>query len=165
MPLQDASPPHPLHTRAARHADLAELKTIWLEFMQSHESRDPSFALATQGLQRWQRMAEDMIDRDDTFVFVTTVEHRPTGFCLGWIARNPPIYQVTELGFISEIAVAKNARRSGAGTALMAAARAWFVAHGLTEFQLSTAVWNTEAQKFWEALGGQALLLRYRFVL
>ena len=41
------------------------------------------------------------------------------GFCLGWIARNPPIYRVSEVGFISEIAVGREHQRRGVGRALV----------------------------------------------
>jgi ribosomal protein S18 acetylase RimI-like enzyme len=160
-----AAPPAPCTTRPARTDDLPALSLIWQEFMHTHASRDESFALADHSLQRWNTMAADMIARDDTFVFVATHQGVAVGFCLGWIARNPPIYRVGELGFISEIAVAGTQRRQGAGRALIAAASRWFSAHHLSEFQLSTAVWNVEAQHFWAAVGGKPLLLRYRFSL
>src|SRR6185437_13756102 len=114
-------------------------------------------------LQKWQQMVEDMLDRDDTFVFTAFNGEEVVGFCLGWVARNPPIYKVPEVGFVSELAVAKRAQRTGVGRALMKTARAWFQARHLTEFQLSTAVWNEPAKAFWMALGGQSLLIRYRF--
>jgi ribosomal protein S18 acetylase RimI-like enzyme len=149
--------------RAARRADLPALKAIWLELMGMHERNDPSFALAKDALSRWQQMAEDMIDREDTFVLAALWQGQVSGFCLGWVARNPPIYQVSEVGFVSEIAVAQAAQRRGIGRALIEACRAWFKDRRLEEFQLSTAVWNEPARKFWEAQGGEPLLVRYRF--
>lgn len=132
-----------------------------------HESSDASFALARDALTRWQQMVEDMLDRDDTFVFTAARSGeryaQPLGFCLGWVARNPPIYKVHEVGFISEIAVAKAAQRQGVGRALMQACQRWFKDRRLTEYQLSTAVWNEPARAFWQAMGGKALLVRYRF--
>jgi ribosomal protein S18 acetylase RimI-like enzyme len=139
------------------------LRRIWLELLHMHESQDPSFALAKDGVQKWQQMAEDMLDREDTFVLAATDARDLLGFCLGWVARNPPIYRVSEVGFISEIAVARAAQRRGVGSALIAEARRWFKARGLQEFQLSTAVWNSPAQSFWSAVGGHPLLVRYRF--
>jgi GNAT superfamily N-acetyltransferase len=149
--------------RAARREDLAALKKVWLELMHMHEQNDVSFALARDASQRWQQMADDMLDRDDTFVFAAVRDHTVLGFCLGWVARNPPIYKVSEVGFISEIAVAKAAQRQGVGKALMAASHRWFAERRLTEYQLSTAVWNDKARAFWLASGGQELLIRYRF--
>lgn len=151
--------------RPARREDVEGLKTIWRELMQMHEDYDRSFALARDSLQKWQHMVEDMLERDDTFVLVAIPEgsNEVVGFCLGWVARNPPIYRTPEVGFVSELAVAKRLQRTGIGRALMAQARAWFAARDLPEFQLSTAVWNEPARAFWQALGGQPLLVRYRF--
>ena len=151
--------------RRAHRGDLAELGTIWMEMMGSHARRDPSFALAADCLPRWQEMTQDLLGRNDAFVLVATRGTMLTGFCLGWVARNPPIYAVPEVGFISEMAVARRLQRQGIGRALMAAAQRWFHARRLTEYQLSTAIWNQEARDFWTACGGQPLLLRYRFEL
>lgn len=143
--------------------DLPRLGGIWLELMRMHQESDPSFAMAGDALGRWLAMAEDMLARDDAFLFKAEVAGAPAGFCLGWVACNPPIYRTAEIGFISEVAVTRAARRRGIGTALVGAARRWFADRGLREFQLSTAVWNTTARAFWETVGGHPLLVRYRF--
>ena len=155
----------PWVVRPARRDDLPTLKKIWLELMHMHESNDTNFALAKDGVQKWAQMTDDMLERDDTFVLVAVRSTPATvaGFCLGWVARNPPIYRVSEVGFVSEIAVTKTAQRSGAGRALIEASRRWFADRNLVEFQLSTAVWNESAQKFWRSVGGAPLLVRYRF--
>lgn len=152
-----------LHIRPARHADIGQLTDVWLQLMDMHQAQDMAFTLADDGLVQWQQMAYDMLDREDTFVFVAQSGAELVGFCLGWIARNPPIYAVSDVGFISEIAVAKTHQGRGMGKALVAAARRWFSRRHLLEFQLSTAVWNQNAQEFWQSVGGAPLLVRYRF--
>ena len=82
---------------------------------------------------------------------------------MGWIARNPKVYLAREVGFLSEVAVAMSMQRRGVGTALVQEARRWFRVRGIDEMQLSTAVWNEPARRFWEAAGGVPLLVRYRF--
>jgi ribosomal protein S18 acetylase RimI-like enzyme len=151
--------------RQARPGDLGTLAQIWLELMRFHEQTDQRFALAPDGDARWKQLAHEILYRDDGFLLVAELTGRPVGFCLGWIARNPPIYKVSDVGFISEIAVTNWARRRGIGRALVNAARDWFARHHLEEFQLSTAVWNDTARKFWESVGGEALLVRYRFAV
>ncbi len=149
----------------ARHDELSALGAIWRELMELHASTDPRFALADDALARWTAMAEDLLDRQQGFLLAARAGKTPVGFCLGWIARNPPIYRVPEIGFISEIAVARRHQRRGVGRALICAAVRFFRAHGVDEFQLSTAEWNETACAFWRALGGELLLLRYRFAL
>ncbi len=155
--------PEEIRVRPARHADVLALGTIWQELMDLHERTDARFALADDALLRWRGLAHDMLGRDDGFLLMAELHSRPAGFCLGWLAKNPPIYEVSEVGFISEIAVATHCRRRGVGKALIAEARDWFRGRGVLEFQLSTAVWNEEAQAFWRSVGGEPLLVRYRF--
>ncbi len=154
-----------LSVRPARHSDVAGLSLVWQELMTLHEATDARFALSRDALARWRAMAHDMLGRDDGFLYLAELGGRPVGFCLGWLAKNPPIYKVADVGFISEIAVQSAYQRRGIGRALIDEARRWFYGRGLREFQLSTAVWNTQAQAFWRALGGEPLLLRYRFPL
>jgi GNAT superfamily N-acetyltransferase len=152
-----------LRVRSARHADVPALASIWQELMDLHERRDERFALATDAVARWRALAHEILGREDGFLSLAELEGTPVGFCLGWVAKNPAIYRVTEVGFISEIAVTHASRRQGVGRALIDAARTWFRARRVSEFQLSTAVWNSDAQDFWAANGGEPLLVRYRF--
>ncbi|MBI3179192.1 MAG: GNAT family N-acetyltransferase [Deltaproteobacteria bacterium] len=151
--------------RLARRADLPALARIWRELMRLHEATDGRFALAPAAVERWLHLAEDMLGREDGFLLVAEERGVQLGFCVGWIARNPPIYKSPEVGFISEIAVTAGAQRRGVGRALVREAAQWFSRQGLHEMQLSTAVWNEGAQKFWRALGGEPLLVRYAFDL
>jgi len=147
----------------ARPDQLEQLSEIWLELMAFHAETDPHFAIADDALQRWHQVAREMLAREDGFLFAACIAGRPVGLCLGWVARNPAIYRTTHVGFISELAVARASRRKGIGRALVEAARAWFAERDLAEFQLSTARWNEDAQAFWRAVGGEPLLIRYRF--
>lgn len=149
--------------RAARRSDLDALEPIWTDFMNAHERRDGHFALAADSLRRWRSLVSEMIYRDDGLVLVGEWGGRVSGYCLGWLARNPPIYSVNLVGFISELAVRTDARRRGVGTVLIEAARRWFDSREVTEFQLATAIWNRSAQAFWHSLGGRPILTRYRF--
>lgn len=161
--IAEASTSHVV--RVARHDDVLALSVIWRELMDYHARSDDRFALAPDADDRWRELGHELIDRTDAFLFAADLNGRLVGFCLGWIAKNPTIYRLPELGFLSEISVASACRRRGIGRDLMQEARQWFIDRGLEEFQLSTAVWNTTAQAFWQSLGGEPLLLRYHFPL
>jgi ribosomal protein S18 acetylase RimI-like enzyme len=154
-----------LEVGAASADEIPALAAIWAELMELHERTDHRFALANDARQRWEAMAEEMVSRQQGFLFAARLAGRPVGFCVGWIARNPPIYRVAEVGFISEIAVCRSEQRRGIGRALVLAATRFFASQGVDEFQLSSAVWNEGARRFWETLGGESLLVRYRFPL
>ena len=149
--------------RPAKPGDILPLCGLWRELMAVHATRDHRFALAEDAAERWIEQADETLARADAFLLVAECTGEPVGFCLGWIARNPPIYRSSEVGFISEIAVTEKMRGRGIGRSLLVAARRWFAARGIDEFQLSTAVWNEEAQGCWRAMGGQPFLIRYSF--
>lgn len=151
--------------RPAEFTDLDDLADIWRELMSLHETSDVRFTLADDAVERWHVLATDMLGREDGFLITAERNDKPVGFCLGWVAQNPAIYKVRQVGFISEIAVRSGERRQGVGRALVATAVRWFEEQGLAEFQLSTAVWNEDARRFWKSLGGQELLVRYRLEL
>ncbi len=155
--------PSELHIRSALIDQLDAISAIWLEMMEVHEQMDPSFRLAEDGSSRWRGMTEAILRRKDAFVYVAWLEGEMVGFVLGWIAQNPPIYANARVGFVSEIAVRKSARRRGVARALMHRARDFFSAQGVHEFQLSTAIGNDGAHRLWRSLGGEKLLVRYRF--
>lgn len=149
--------------RPARRSDMPGMLLLWQEMMQRHTDYDSSFELADDAADRWQSAVRDMLGRHDSFVFVLCDAAGLQGFCTGWVAYNPPIYETRSVGLISELTVRQGRRRQGIGSALVQAARAWFAARELPEFQLSTAVNNDAAQAFWRRLGGAPLLVRYRF--
>ena len=155
----------PIAIRAARARDVPALSLLWAELMELHAGRDPRFALALDAPAQWRTQVSDVLGREDAFVLMAEADGQPVGFCVGWIAKNPPIYRVADVGFISEIAVTGAEQRRGVGRALMDGAGEWFRRRGLAEVQLSTAVWNESAHAFWKAMGGEPLLMRYRFVL
>lgn len=127
--------------------------------MAKHAQKNAAFALADDAHITWRQAIWDMIARTDTFVLVA----EPYGFCCGWVSRHPAIYLAKEVGLLSEICVAAAARRMGVGQALIAACRAWFASRDVHEFQLVTAMFNRTGQRFFKAMGGRALLLRYHF--
>ena len=83
------------------------------------------------------------------------------------IARPPSVTPgfAARVSFTLKIAVTTSHKRRGVGRLLIGAASEWFAQRGLKEFQLSTAVWNEGAHAFWKAMGGEPLLMRYRFDL
>lgn len=131
--------------------------------MHDHERRDSHFKLAPDGQARWRALVNEMLLREDAFLFVSEAQNRVVGYCLGWLAQNPPVYAIDTVGFVSELAVTSKLRGQGVGSALFAAARGWFNANEIHQFQLSTAIWNEEAQRFWQRQGGRPILTRFRF--
>jgi ribosomal protein S18 acetylase RimI-like enzyme len=153
----------PIRVRTGRRADIDAVLPIWEAFMREHEARDEHFRLASNAPERWRSLMTEMIHRDDGFVLVAEVDGDIAGYVLGWLARNPPIYEASTVGFISELAVSETRRHCGVGSHLVRASRDWFNRRGAREFQLATALWNEAARALWESEGARPILVRYRF--
>lgn len=153
----------PLVVRPATRHDLSGMAVVWRQMMAEHEALHEAFALADDAAARWYDATEQMLGGRDSFVLLAERGHEVAGFCTGRAAHNPEIYATARVGLICELAVAAHARRAGVGAALVAQARAWFASRALDEFQLSTALGNAAGRSFWRAMGGEELLVRYRF--
>lgn len=154
-----------LVVRSASPKDLAAMATIWRQMMADHVALHPAFALADDATERWRDSIWEMLAAPDSFVFVATLSRQVAGFCTGRAASNPTIYETRRVGLVCELAVSPTARRRQVGAALVAEARSWFAARALDEFQLSTALANDAGRAFWRAMGGEELLVRYRFAV
>lgn len=157
--------PSELVVRSAGPKDLAAMATIWRQMMADHVALHPAFALADDATERWRDSIWEMLAAPDSFVFVATLPQQVAGFCTGRSAYNPTIYETRRVGLVCELAVCQDARRRQVGAALVAEARSWFAARALDEFQLSTALANDAGRAFWRAMGGEELLVRYRFAV
>ena len=151
--------------RAAVPADAGAMLPLWRDMMRAHERYDRSFALSDDAERTWQRATVELMHRHDSFVVVAAMHAQVAGFCSGWVGHNPPVYEARTVGLVSELVVAAAHRQRGIGSALLAAARAWFCARELPEFQLSVAVHNEAGRAFWRQQGGEPVLERYRFAL
>ncbi len=147
--------------RPGRCQDVSWMLPLWTAMMEGHAARDGAFTLTDDAPHIWQQSIWDLMARQDSFVFVVPT----SGFCCGWVSRHPAIYAQREVGLLSEICVGEGARRRGVGRSLMEAAKAWFLARDVDDFQLATAAFNKRGQRFFEALGGRPILLRYHFDL
>src|SRR5690606_27109238 len=75
------------------------------------------------------------------------------GFCAARRCAAPPAARERARVEITEIAVAPQARRRGAGRALGARALAWAAAMGAQRVEVRVAARNPVGQAFWRALG------------
>ena len=67
--------------------------------------------------------------------------------------------------YVKELFVAEAGRGRGVGEALMRAAAAAAVAHDCAAIKWQVAVWNTDAQRFYERLGATAAREWVEYVL
>ena len=71
--------------------------------------------------------------------------------------EQPHFYKIKKVGAISGLMVAKDHRRKGIGSRLLAESKAYFRRKGIKYFTLYTAVANRGASRFYEQNGMEAV--------
>jgi ribosomal protein S18 acetylase RimI-like enzyme len=75
------------------------------------------------------------------------------GYASVAVREQPSFYKIKRVGAISALMVARDYRRRGIATRLLAEARDYFRRHGLKYFTFYTAVANQDAIRLYEQLG------------
>lgn len=133
-----------IRTRNATLADLDDVALLFDAYRQFYE-QPSDLALAKDFIR------DRMQGNESVIVLALDQTRRIVGFCqlypLFCSIEAKPIY------LLSDLYVAQDARRSGAGRALLQAAEQYAALHGRVKMELTTARTNKTAQAAYEAMG------------
>lgn len=140
--------------RRAVEADCPRIAALWEEMMRFHLSFDPRFAIAVDGVERYQEYLIEMLRNVDHRVLVAEAPpSRVIAYAIGIILANPPVFQLPYYGYIAEMSVEQALRGRGIGRALWNELIAWFASRGINVVQLNVSSYNETGQRFWRSLG------------
>lgn len=146
----------PVSVRTATPDDLLAVASLFDRYRQFYEQR-PDLELATRYL------SERMNKHESVLLVAEDSERSMVGFCQLYptfcSVSAAPIYVLYDLF------VGPEARRTGAGRALLTTARQVAIEAGMSRLDLSTAKTNTTAQTLYESLGWQRDELFYTYSL
>jgi len=135
-----------IRTRIATESDLAAIAELFDSYRQFYEQ-----APDAQVAQRF--IAERLRNHDSILLVAEEGDGDAVGFCQLYPSfcsiEAKPIY------ILSDLFVRPNARRSGAGTALLKAAEKYSSQNGRVKMELTTAKTNKVAQAAYQSLGWQ----------
>lgn len=153
--------------RPAAVTDAEAIGQLWEQLVTYHRTLDPALPRASEnGADLYARRIRDKVGDSHTRTFVAESNGRIIGFVLGVIVDLVPEMFASETGgFLADIYVEPNYRRSGVGRALVKALSDWFQSRGVDYLELYVANSNTEGRAFWAALGGRDMMRRIRVPL
>jgi ribosomal protein S18 acetylase RimI-like enzyme len=141
--------------RTAERRDLPTLGRLGVMLMQTHYAFDPQrFLATTEDSERgYAHFLGNVLGSDEDVVLVA----EENGVIVGYVFAALEPLSWKELrgpaGFIHDVLVVDERRRSGIATQLMEAAIAWLRNHGAPRVILGTAAQNRAAQTLFRRLG------------
>jgi len=147
--------------RRATKDDMAPMQGLWREMMDFQARVEPRFRpnSSPAGEEAWAKhMLEDAFENTDWCVFVAEAAGPDgagsvVGYITGLLRTRYPVFEPELYGYVTDIVVAPEARRSGVGRALFEALKAWAREHGATHLELQVTYHNPTSQAFWRAQG------------
>lgn len=153
--------------RPVEPRDEAAIARLWAMLTEQHVALDPRLPGATDGAPA--RYARRMMERrsdPSTMALVAEVGGEVVGYVLGAVIDlHPDLFQHVDAGFIADIFVDPAYRRLGLGRELVATLNQWFQHMGVEQVELQVAARNSEGMRFWEAVGGEPIMIRMRIDL
>lgn len=146
--------------REAREEDVAALMELWKEFIDFHQSTDRFFTRTSEGHKQFGEFALDRIRDNNWLVLVAVVDRQVVGHCLATVKEHPPVFVDARYGYIQDIAVTQQHRRSCIGTTLFGKAVDWFKQRGVTRIELDATAHNQISQSFWRKMGFRDFMIR-----
>ncbi len=150
--------------RLVKPEDVDAVAQLWEALVAYHRELDASLPpAAPQGARRYARRLIDRLDDPMSRVLVAEVDDKVVGYVLGVVVDlAPEMFSQEPSGFLADIFVDAEYRRTGVGRALVEALTVWFHEKGLSYYEWHVAARNEESLAFWRNLGGREVMLRMR---
>ncbi len=148
--------------------DQNALAHLWQTLVDYHTQLDERLPHTANGAAT--RYAERLLWRvkhgSSTRAYVAELDGQVVGYVLGSVLDlHPDLFEQREAGFIADLFVLPAYRRRGIARRLVATINAWFAEQGMHIVEWSVAAANVEGLHFWEALGGQPIMVQMRATL
>jgi ribosomal protein S18 acetylase RimI-like enzyme len=142
-----------VQVRAFKMADEDGVLALAREEMRRLEKMDPRLQLSPDAGDRYTVYLRDRLRELDSAVFVAERDGAVVGLGIATIRRQRTLFAVQRYGYVSDLIVAPDARRSGIGRLLFERIGVWLRSHGIQVVRLHVAECNETGRAFWKSLG------------
>jgi GNAT superfamily N-acetyltransferase len=150
--------------RRVERRDERAVARLWQALSDYHVEIDSRLPPPTPGAAK--RYAARLIERRNdpqTRAFVAEVDGVVVGYVLGAVIDlHPDLFDHVDSGFIADIFVDPAYRQQGIARQLVETINRWFAKQGVNRTEWQVAAANVEGIRFWEAVGGQSIMIRMR---
>ncbi len=151
-----------LEIRLATMHDYDALCALWTEGDEHHIAPLAPFFRRSAGPPRSREFVAGILADENAALFIAERDGAAVGFLHLYLRQTPDMPMIVPRTFVmvDSIVVARKARRSGVGTALMAWAEHWAREKGANQLELSVWEFNERARTLYERLGYRTITRR-----
>ena len=147
-----------LKIRKAREEDLLKVAGLWKNFMKYNSDFNKSFSINKKATEIFSGEMLEKLKEHDSRLSVAESDGELIGFCYSYISQKPRYFRLNKFGFIGDLYVMPEYRRSGIGKALVKDAVDFFTKRKIKQIELLVATKNKNTINFWESMGFSHLL-------
>ncbi len=148
--------------RAATVRDIRQILPLWDALAAFHGDLDPALAVERGAVQDYAEFLGLTIGRADTCVMLGLEGPRAVSFALGRLQSLPLRFREQRRGWIQDVYTIPERRGQGIGRRVVAALLEWFTRQHVPLVELTVAVSNPAAVRFWERLGFRTYMYRMK---
>ena len=118
-----------------------------------HQRIDKHFELSVNSKEVYRPYVKSLVGKENIAVFVYEENKEVIGSIIVKIESRPPVYKVSNAGFIQEVSVSTEFQKKGIGLQLVGHAFSWLRDRGIKEVGCNYSPDNPKSSSFWEKLG------------
>lgn len=145
--------PEGVEIRNAKAGDIAFVIGLWQGMMEESGRADERLEAKEGAEVIWARWAGERMRDQNSIVLVAEKEGGLVGYCMAYVEKSLPVHKMKEHGYISDVYVDESERGKGLASELVRRMLDFFREKGVKAVQITVAVRNEKAQKFWGKLG------------
>ncbi len=152
-----------VQVRPATARDIPRILPLWEALAEHHGALDPALSVERNAVREYASFLRDTIGDPNACVMLGLDGDRAIGYALGRIHVLPLPFREPRRGWIQDVFTVPERRREQIGGRVVEALLAWFRQRRITFIELTVAVRNPEAVRFWERYGFTTYMYRMKW--
>jgi len=154
-----------MEIRKAKLKDITQIADFAVSLLKYHHDIDSYFAPAKDVKDVYRKFFKRCIYSKNRYLLVAEEDNKVIGYALGELGSRPPVFKIRKIGFISDMFVDKNFRKSGIAKQFLAKLFIWFKSKKLKYIELTVHVKNEIGNKAWAKYGFEDYMKKQRVEL
>ncbi len=142
-----------MNIRKAKVKEVPKLAKLGVELIKYHHELDPFFAPSKNIESSYKTYFKKCVYSPKSLLLVAEEEGKIVGYALGTITSRPPVFKERKIGYIDDMFVVKEYRRSGVGKEFLNELFKWFKNKKAKHTEITVHTKNFIGRKAWENFG------------